>query len=50
MKSKDLISRFWHEGISQEFIFAILWGKYEKKGVQFRDSSFLKFILFFKMS
>ena len=32
MKSKDLISRFWHEGISQEFIFAILRGKYEKKG------------------
>ena len=30
MKSKDLISRFWHEGISQEFIFAILRGKYEK--------------------
>lgn len=50
MKSKDLISRFWHEGISQEFIFAILRGKYEKKGVQFRDSSFLNFILFFKMS
>lgn len=50
MKSKDLISRFWHEGISQEFIFAILRGKYEKKGAQFRDSSFLKFILFFKMS
>lgn len=40
MKSKDLISRFWHEGISQEFIFAILQGKYEKRVFNFAIQAF----------
>lgn len=40
MKSKDLISRFWHEGISQEFIFAILRGKYEKRVFNFAIQAF----------
>ena len=32
------------------FIFAISIGKYEKKGIEFPDSSVLSFILFFKKS
>ena len=37
---------FWRGSISRGFNFAISIGKYEKKGMEFRDSSILNFVLF----
>ena len=36
-KRKGPIARFWHDSILRGFIFAMLTGKYEKKGFTFRD-------------
>ena len=37
---------FWRDSISRGFNFAISIGKYEKKGMEFRDSNILNFVLF----
>ena len=36
-KRKGPIARFWQDSILRGFIFAMLTGKYEKKGFTFRD-------------
>ena len=37
---------FWRDSISRVFNFVISIGKYKKKGMEFRDSSILNFVLF----
>ena len=45
-KKNIYILLFWRGSISRGFNFAISIGKYEKKGMEFRDSSILNFVLF----